>query len=498
MHRYCVITLGCKVNQYDSAAFETALTRRGLRPVDRPGPGDLLVVNTCCVTRQAMRKSRQALRKALRAAPEARVLVTGCYADFDPHRLREALDQLGVPPERSAICGHHERVADCLDRLADPAPQADDQGRTASASPQRRPAPAARNEGRMRDVARSDEPAPDSLNAHSIRASRAAAVKANRPGIAPLEGIDRFPRHQRAFVKVQDGCDAFCAYCIVCYTRPVVRSRDPQEILDECRRLIDAGHRELVLCGVFLGAYGRQTAIRRRWKTKPSEPLAKLLARVADLDGLWRVRLSSLEPGDVTDALVELYAAHRSIAPHLHLPLQSGSGRVLRRMNRQYTPDDYLRAADRLRNALDRPAISTDVIAGFPPESDDDFAETLAMIDRAGISRVHAFPFSAIPGTAAWTYRRQAPPPEAVRERLAELRAQARRQALAYRRQFVGEAVEGLVEADRPEPGRRQAMTPRYQAIVFPDPSLDRDLTGQVVRCRIDAATDSGWSGRVL
>jgi threonylcarbamoyladenosine tRNA methylthiotransferase MtaB len=494
MHRYCVITLGCKVNQYDGAAIEADLMRRGLRPVDRPGPGDLLVVNTCCVTRQAMRKSRQALRKALRAAPDARVLITGCYADFDPHRLREALDQLGVPHEHAAICGHHRRLDDCLDRLADTPPRIRDQDQTASASPQRRPGPAARKEGRMREAARSASFTPDSMSTYSIRASRAATVKANHAGIAPLEGIDRFPRHQRAFVKVQDGCDAFCAYCIVCYTRPVVRSRPAEEVLDECRRLLDAGHRELVLCGVFLGAYGRDTAIRRRWDPRRRQPLAELLARVADLDGLWRVRLSSLEPGDVTDPLVDLYAAHPAVAPHLHLPLQSGSPDILRRMNRQYTPDDYLRAADRLRDALDRPALTADVIAGFPGESDADFQQTLQLVDRAGLCRVHAFPFSAIPETTAWAYRHQAPPGNVVRARLDRLASQVAEQALAYRKRFVGETVEALVEADRPNPGLRQAMTPRYQPIVFPHSPDADDLTGTVVRRHIDRVTDTGWA----
>ena len=159
----------------------------------------------------------------------------------------------------------------------------------------------------------------------SIRTRRTAAVKANVPGTARLGSIDRFAAHQRAFVKVQDGCDAFCTYCIVAYTRPRVWSREPGEILRECRRLVEAGHKEIVLCGVFLGAFGRATAVRRRWDDAPSA-LPELLKQVAGLDGLWRVRLSSLEPGDVSDELLAAVRDLPRVAPHFHLPLQSSSG----------------------------------------------------------------------------------------------------------------------------------------------------------------------------
>jgi len=171
----------------------------------------------------------------------------------------------------------------------------------------------------------------------SIRARRQAAVKVKSPGTRRLGPIEHFPRHQRAFVKVQDGCDAFCSYCIVPYARANVWSRDADEVVAECRRLVQAGHKEIVLAGVFLGAYGRDTTIRRRWDKRP-DALAGLVRRVADIDGLWRVRLSSLEPGDLTDELLAAAGELPNFAPHFHLPLQSGSPRILSRMNRQYSP----------------------------------------------------------------------------------------------------------------------------------------------------------------
>ena len=308
-----------------------------------------------------------------------------------------------------------------------------------------------------------------------------------------------FPDRQRAIVKVQDGCDAFCAYCIVPYTRSVVWSRSISQITAECRALVAAGHKEIVLSGVFLGAYGRRTALRRRWG-RSEAPLIELVRAVAAIEGLWRLRLSSLEPADLTDDLLCLWRELPNLAPHFHLPLQSGSAEILRRMNRQYTPTEYRRTVERLRNALDRPALTTDIIAGFPGESDGDFAETIAVARLAGFSKIHAFPFSAIEGTAAWSRRSEAPPAEVVKARMARLGALEAEMAAAYRRQFVGDVMEGLVERareGRSQPRTRQAMTDRYLTVRFGAPR-EADLTGQVVALRITAVTKTGLLGRLV
>ena len=497
-------TLGCKVNQYDGRAVAAALRRAGLTPVGQDaGNGarpDLLVVNTCCVTATAMRKSRQAIRRAVRGAPGAAVLVVGCYSDYDGRRIAELLASLGVGARRAAVAGHHDDLAACLQEVV------------ARLRP-RRPA-CGKTDGRDyranymgNDVcidARSGrcEASPD-----SIIARRARAVRGGAPGAARLGPIDRCEGRQRAFVKVQDGCDAFCAYCIVPYTRPRVWSRPLEQIETECRTLVAAGHREIVLCGVFLGAFGRATAVRRRWAGAPSG-LVELLRRVAGIEGLWRVRLSSLEPGDLTDELLALYRSLPNVAPHLHLPLQSGSARLLRRMNRQYTPDRYRRTVDRIRAVLDRPAITTDVIVGFPSETDRDFADTLALARHAGFAKIHAFPFSAIRGTAAWARRKQAPPAPVVKRRMGALAELEKATARAYRGQFVGQTLEGLVEGPRPgSPGRRRgkpgddgtrtAMTDRYITVRFAAGAAG-ELTGQVVRLAIDAVTPEGLAGRLM
>jgi threonylcarbamoyladenosine tRNA methylthiotransferase MtaB len=248
MLRFAITTLGCKVNQYDGQALSSALEAAGWAQAPAHAPADLLVINTCCVTASAMAKSRYAIRRAVRNRPDAAVFIAGCYSDYDQMQLRKMLDGLGVPSHRTLLAGHHHDVAavlgDFVRRLELPRQPAGKQNDA--------------HAGAIRD----DRPAQFCVPG-TIRARRLAAVKGNVPATQNLPPIGRFPGRQRAFVKIQDGCDAFCSYCIVPYTRPRVWSRQPDEILDECRRLADAGHREIVLCGVFLGAFGRGTAIRR-------------------------------------------------------------------------------------------------------------------------------------------------------------------------------------------------------------------------------------------
>ncbi len=522
MPAFSITTLGCKVNQYDSRAIAAALEAEGLTPLPpaTPRTADLLVVNTCCVTAAAMRKSRQAIRRAVRRAPDAAVLVVGCYGDYDSARLWQVLRECRVRLERAVIVGHHDDLAAHVQRVA---------GRLASDgsaanSPPSGDGPAGggdappRPGGRRADVrndvrmiaAAGAGPSAAAPRRHArIRTRRQGAVKLKRSAVssgAPPQDAARepngagtrglppagsFPGHQRAFVKVQDGCDAFCAYCVVPYARRRVWWRPMHAVVAQCRALVAAGHREIVLCGVFLGAYGRDTTIRRRWGGGPAR-LPELVRRVADIEGLWRVRLSSLEPGDVTEELIDACRAP-GVAPHFHLPLQSGSPAVLRRMNRQYTADDYRRAVDLLREAFDRPAITTDIIVGFPGEGEVEFRQTLAAARHAGVAKIHAFPFSAIAGTAAWTYRREAAPPAVRKRRSGELAALERELAAAYRARLVGEKLEGLVEAGRGARHQRRAMTGRYQTVFFSGGARP----GDVVRLRVTGVREDGLAGRL-
>ena len=468
MQQFSLITLGCKVNQYDSNAIATLLRRAGWSQPKRGKKTNLVIINTCCVTTTAMRKSRQAIRKAVGEAPGAAVLVTGCYSDLDAPRIRKFLAEMRIPPTRIIIEGYHGDLPLRLKSLLQ----------------EQSPNPSL-------DACEDEVGGPGTIASRRNSALRRKVSPASR-----LSGIDRFDRRQRAFVKVQDGCDAFCSYCIVPYTRPRVWSRPIDEVEAESRRLVAAGHKEIVLSGVFLGAFGRSTALRRRWAKNEPAKLPQLLERIARIEGLWRVRLSSLEPGDVTDELLDVCSRELRVAPHFHLPLQSGSERILRRMNRQYTTTEFRRTVQRIREILDHPAITTDIIVGFPGATDADFSETLDMVRFAAFTKIHAFPFSPVEPTVAWKWRGEAPPSEIVRARLQRLRELEKETANVYRRSFINQEMEGLVERARPgEDGLRRAMTDRYLKVAFQGPDSGEELTGKIVKLRVERASAEGLDG---
>lgn len=480
MAAFTLTTLGCKVNQYEASAMAEALRRAGLAEHDPAAPcsPDLCVVHTCGITATAARKSRQAIRRLAAAHPEARIVVTGCYATLAASEIRRL-------PGVAAVVGHREDVAAALERL----------GRELhSAHPRQLRGPCARgNEGRMIADGNPQCALPSTLQ--SIHP--ATDVKDSHAGTDGLPTIGGFGRRQRAIVKVQDGCDAFCSYCIVPHLRSEVRSRSAHVVADEARALIAAGCREIVLCGIFLGAYGQPTCRRRRWQPGPDR-LAGLVDHLAALPGLERLRLSSLEPGDVTDALLDVMGARPNVCPHLHLPLQSGSPRILARMNRQYTADEYAATVDRVRRRLDRPAFTTDVLVGFPGETDEDFQATLRMARHAGFAKIHAFPFSARQGTAAWNWRSEGPAGEVVKARCAALAELEQELARAYRAGFVGQTVRVLLEDDPDAPpGSATGLTERYVRVEVAPAGGPADLApGRLVDVRVEACAPEGLRGQ--
>lgn len=491
MRTFAIITLGCKVNQHDSSSLAHVLESIGLRPrAAAEGGADLLVVNTCCVTSAAMRKSRLAIRRAVGKSPKATVLVCGCYSDYDAPAIRRVLSQCNIPAENMHLAGHHDDLPATIDRIGRSI--APDEGRT-SLNETEGPAGVGWGKQQSADNADCQTILPHPCN---IKTRRLISVKRNVIPDKKLPNFSRFEGHQRAFVKVQDGCDAFCSYCIVPFTRSQVWWRPIEEVVAQCRALVAEGHKEMVLSGVFLGAYGHSTANRRRWAGEAGggPTLAALVRAVAGIENLWRVRLSSLEPGDLTDELLAAAREAANFAPHFHLPLQSGSDAVLARMNRQYRAEDYRRMVARLRGAMDRPAITTDIIVGFPGESEADFAATLEMARYAEFAKVHAFAFSAIEPTAAWRMREAAPPPPVVQERMGRLGRLAREMAENYRRQFVGETMEAVVEIS---PARRwKAMTDRHETIFFERGT--EELTGRLVRLRVTGVCEGGLTGETV
>jgi threonylcarbamoyladenosine tRNA methylthiotransferase MtaB len=525
MRTFCISTLGCKVNQYESEQLATLLRSRGLIQVEQIEAADLRVVNTCSVTIQAASKSRQTVRQQVRlpvfgdcdiahtittppsmkpTSAGRRVLVTGCWATSDK---AEASKLPGV----SAVLGHHDDVAEELDRLLT-LWQTEDQKPPALQTR----ADTKLNEPRtklLEDDGWIKLAGTSSLQSTAnSKARRRENVKKNLAektvflstaipgrGTTSLPQLDRHQdTHQRGFLKIQDGCDAHCTYCIIPSLRPWLWSKPVADAVDEARRLVDAGHSELILTGIFLGAYGQPTALRRRQEPGQPLPLAGLIeALCTRVPGLRRLRLSSLEPGDLTDDLLAVLVRHPQVVPHFHLPLQTGSDRLLRRMNRQYTRDDFLRMIDQVHGAFDRPAITTDIIVGFPGETDAEFQDTLDVVNRAGFIHIHAFPFSPRPGTAAARWTSDFVHGPVVNQRIEILHARATEYSLIFRQQFLGQTVELLVERDDAQASAnlQHGRCERYFSVYF---ESAESLTGRPAKVRIDRVTPHRTFGTLV
>ncbi len=462
MKTFLLHTLGCKVNQYESRQIRQCLEQAGLIAAPPNGRADVVVVNTCCVTHIASSKSRQAVRRALGKNPDALMVVTGCLPVGQEHELSD-LD------EKCLIVKEKEHLPALLKRTLSRHNQSHAQH--LSKPP---------NSCKIKDKTKNARQIAPTDSFEEQRDRNAAACDAQ--GL-PL--LNSYHGHSRAFLKVQDGCDAYCTYCIIPKIRTKVCNKAVKNVLTEAQNLIAAGHREIVLTGIFLGAYGQTTARRRRWDPALRDSLAELVAQVAQLPGLGRLRLSSLEPADVTDRLLEVFRAHPNIAPHLHLPLQSGSGRILKKMARQYTIDEFLDVISRVKAALDRPAITTDIIVGFPGETQEDFLQTLEVSRQVGFSKIHVFSFSARQNTPAAEFEPKVPA-SVIRQRSSRLQALDRQLQATFRRQFVGQSVEVIVESARPPKGRCE----RYFMVDLTGlPNADKLRKGQLVRLTLTEGT---------
>ena len=394
MRTFSIHTLGCKVNQYESQQIRELLETLGLAQADAAAAPDLAVVNTCCVTATASAKARQCIRKIAKQNPNAAIVVAGCLPGVETGELNNLDVDVHLLKDRADL-------APTLHQL---------------------------------------------VNGNG------------QSGTSELPPLKSFSAHTRAFLKVQDGCDGYCTYCIVPKTRPNIKSRTIESILDEAKSLIDAGHKEIVLTGIFLGAFGRDTVRRKNWPGGQNPQLALLLDKLAQLPHLPRIRLSSLEPHDLTERLLDVFCAHSNIMPHLHLSLQSGSDAVLKRMCRQYRAAEFLEKVAMAKQRLDIPAITTDIIVGFPGETQADFDATAELARRVGFAKMHVFSFSPRKGTAATAMK------DKIRNAVITKRSKILRRLDAelgyeFRRQFIGTIDTVLLERDN---GRLQGRSRRY------------------------------------
>jgi threonylcarbamoyladenosine tRNA methylthiotransferase MtaB len=403
-------TLGCRLNQYDTEGIRTALARHlPIAVVDWQQPADLYVLNSCTVTSRADQECRRLARQAKRRHPAGKVVVAGCYAQTQP-------DDLAAIPEIDGVVGNTAKddVASWL-----PAVMGADDG--------------------------------------MVQVAEFAAAETFD---SPL--IDSFSGRSRAFVKIQDGCNLRCTYCLIWRARGPGRSRSVDDVLAQLRVLVDAGYRETILAGIHLGGYGRDLT--------PRVPLTDLLARcLGEFPGL-RIRLSSIHPNEVSPALLDLFARHQRLRPHLHISLQSASSGVLARMKRPYRGERAWEALRRVAAVSPDFGIGADIIVGFPGETDAEFEETRRLVEASPFSYLHVFRFSPRPGTAAATMAGQVHP-ETISRRSAVLRGLADAKEAAFARRLVGQTREAIVEApgEGGADGWRQATTDNYASVLVPD-----------------------------
>jgi threonylcarbamoyladenosine tRNA methylthiotransferase MtaB len=439
MTTVAIVTLGCKVNQFESEALMSSLEQKGYDLVPFDEGADIAIINTCTVTQRADFQSRQMVRRASRLNPKSLIIVTGCYVQVDPDAIQRIE---GV----NYILGNTEK-----DKIPDLLPLME--------------------KGELAGIQVGD-----------IQRERVVSD-------IPLHS---FHRHTRAFLKVQDGCDARCSYCIVPYARGPSRSLSPQKVTQRLIQLKEKGYKEVVLTGIHLGSYGLDRI--------PSLSLEKLLRCLEEEETPQRIRLSSIEPLDFSGNLVSFLSQSKKICPHLHLPVQSGDDEILKRMNRNYDRSFVSDLVHELHERIPRVSIGTDVIVGFPGETEENFQRTYDLIEALPFSYLHVFPFSRRKATPAYPlrpgvdYRR-------IKERSETLRELGEKKRWAFYHHFLDRELMVLVEGRREkETGRWKGFSRNYIPVSLALESRSQEKTdwvNQEVRVKVTGVTEKGLVGQI-
>jgi threonylcarbamoyladenosine tRNA methylthiotransferase MtaB len=416
MKRVAVATLGCKTNQFESAAMIEQFEKAGYSVVPFTQTADIYVVNSCTVTAKTDAETRRLIRRARRLNPDARVVATGCYAQVAPGELEQM-------PELDSVLGNREKQ--------------------------------------------------DIIGMISDIASESTA--------GPLR-LESFAEHTRAFLQAQNGCNSFCAYCIVPYARGRSRSVPLEEVLQGVRGLAANGYREVVLTGIHLGAYGLDLT--------PAVSLTELVRRIDAGCLVPRLRIGSVEPNELTDELLALMAGSNIVCPHLHIPLQSGSDTVLKRMGRRYDEDFFRSLTARIHHSLPHAFIGADVIAGFPGESEAEFMETVRLIRDLPFSDLHVFPYSRRSGTRAANLPGQMPP-QIIKERAELLRTISAEKKAAFLARQVGAELQALVQGFNDTSRICNGITRNYVTVSFAGTRemINSEQTVKIVSFNGDQAT---------
>lgn len=411
--------LGCKVNAYELEAIQQMLEQQGYEIVPFAPGADIYIINTCTVTNIADRKSRQMLHKAKKMNPDAVVVACGCYVQAAGEKLEQdsAID---------LVVGNNKKKE--IPAILEEYFREKEEGRSGSGT-------------WVTDMTHNRE--------------------------YETLSISRTAEHTRAFIKVQDGCNQFCTYCIIPYARGRVRSRRPEDVLEEVRRLAESGCQEVVLTGIHLSSYGVDL--------EEGQNLLALIRTIHAVDGIRRIRLGSLEPGIITEEFAEAIAALPKVCPHFHLSLQSGCDTVLERMNRRYRSEEYMEKCRLLRRVYDRPALTTDVIVGFPGETEEEFEASRAFVEEVNFFETHIFKYSRREGTRAAAMPDQIPEQEKTRRSHILLELDERRRQ-EYMESFLGEEKGVLLEEKVELDGKKWwvGYTREYLKAIVPDDGKNR------------------------
>ncbi len=433
MKKVALHNLGCKVNAYETEAMQEMLEKAGYEIVPFKEGADIYIINTCTVTNIADRKSRQMLHRARRMNPAAVVVAAGCYVQAQEEKQE-------VDPCIDIVIGNNKKQ-DLLKILQE-----------------------YENEHAEKEAARP--------NAVSVR----EMLDINHTKEYEPLRLSKTGEHTRAYIKVQDGCNQFCSYCIIPFARGRVRSRAKADVLEEVRRLAENGYQEVVLTGIHLSSYGIDL--------EETESLLSLIRAVHEVRGIRRIRLGSLEPRIITEEFVQELASLEKICPHFHLSLQSGCDTTLKRMNRRYSSEEYFEKCLLLRKYFDNPALTTDVIVGFPGETEEEFEQSRAFVDKVDFYETHIFKYSKRQGTKAAVMENQVP--EQVKaQRSDNLLALNEKKRRDYEKSFIGKEVEVLFEEETEVNGSKKQTghTKEYMKIAL---DTDENLQNCIVKVEIE------------
>jgi threonylcarbamoyladenosine tRNA methylthiotransferase MtaB len=432
--RVAIATLGCKVNHYESAGIEEEIRSRGFSIVPFRSEADIYIVNTCTVTGKTDYQSRQLIRRANRTNPEASIFVTGCYAQIAP-------EILAALPGVTTVVGTGQKAA-----------------------------------------------IPDLLSSEAEKETIINVKNVDDERFLSCLSVKDFHGQTRAYLKIQDGCNAFCSYCIIPYARGRARSLPENRVIEEIRSLCQAGYREIILTGIHLGMYGHELS--------PRTSLSDLLSRIEKETDIERLRISSTEPMEITDGIIELIRESSILCRHLHIPLQSGNDKILKAMNRNYDSRQFEERIETIVQEIPDIGIGIDIIAGFPGEGEEEFENTRAFIERLPLQYLHVFPYSKRPGTAAFSLSGHVPE-NIKKERARILREIDEEKRASFSSRFIGKRLSVLVEGKKDrKSGLMKGFSDNYIPILIEE--ANQSMTNCIVEVEGTETLDKKLKGKIV